>query len=307
MLLAHELAHVVQQNGSYHVQGSSAVAISSPADAAEREAAEIGSSFQPGRAEDGVPTPVHPRANAGQAHLLRAWEAPGTKDCSDVPTGSWLRNVVINQEGNQTVTLGWSDGKTESGVVSTGKGHCCVDASAPEGVACSTSGSRLDGSNCTPIGGGFTITDRFLSHNGWPFWSTFVPDRGIGLHGYPTVTGKPISHGCVRMHEQTARHIFCGARRNRTTVEVKGFARPDCADPVLRAEWQEDFEAAGRRASDGDAPPDRRTIDQNRRESRRILSEAYGRRLSESEIKAGLTALDIPRCRRRAPLPEPPK
>ncbi len=72
-------------------------------------------------------------------------------------------------------------------------------------------------------------------------------------------------------------------------------------------EWQEDFEAAGRRASDGDAPPDRRTIEQNRQESRRILSEAYGWRLSEAEIKAGLTALDIPRCRRRAPLPEPPE
>jgi pyrrolidone-carboxylate peptidase len=246
-------------------------------------------------------------AQRGGMRLARVWESAPAGTCPAAEPDRWLEKVVIDQEKAQSVTLHWSDGALESSITSTGKGHCCVDSAAnPSGTACSVTESRRNGSNCTPIteGRGERITDHYVSYNGWDFWSTFVPARGIGLHTHHTVTGTPLSHGCVRLPRETARKIFCGARQNQTRVEVRGFSRPDCAEPEVQAEWQGDFSSATA-VSDGEPLDQRRIIEGNRRESRRILREAYGRDLNDSEMQQGVGGqLDIPRCASTAAEPD---
>jgi pyrrolidone-carboxylate peptidase len=291
-LLAHELAHVVQQRSGagQHVQRSR-LEIAGPSDAAEAEASSAADRVVSGAA----PGPIRTLAGPA-ARLLRTWDPP--EKCPAKDPGVWLEKVVVEQEEKQNVTLHWSDGALESGLCSTGKGHCCVDDDTPDGAACSVQGSRVNGSNCTPIteGQGYTITDRYRQYNGWDFWNMFVPSRGIGLHRHHTVEGKALSHGCVRLEMETARKIYCGARQNKTRVQVRGFARPKCSDKEVQKEWESDFTEAGRPATDGE---ERRT----RAEYRRMLREAYGRELKEEEIAAGLTKLEIPRCKSRGALP----
>lgn len=300
-LLAHELAHTVQQRGitkPAHLH----LPVSTSGDAGEQEAH---------RAEElvsgGATAGMQSLTPATEPCLMRIWDQPGPTDCSALDPNVWLEKVVVEQEQPQTVTLHWSDGHLNSSKCSTGKGHCCVDAASPEDAACSVRESRRDGSNCTPIteARGYPITDRYTSHNGWKFWSTFVPSRGIGLHQHPRVTGTPLSHGCVRLpeDEDTARLIFCGARRHQTHVQVRGFPRPMCADAHLQAEWRLDFESAAATVTDGGSSEARRIIGENRAEARRILRESYGRRLTEAEIGGGLDVLEIPRCTAQAALP----
>jgi pyrrolidone-carboxylate peptidase len=291
-LLAHELAHVVQQEnvGGRRVQRAR-LQIASPADAAEADAAAVAERVAD-NASSGRIRPLTGRA----PRVLRTWDPP--ENCPAKDPGVWLEKVVVEQEEKQNVTLHWSDGSLESGVCSTGKGHCCVDDDTPDGAACSVEGSRVNGSNCTPIteGQGYTITDRYRKYNTWEFWNMFVPSRGIGLHQHHTVEGKSLSHGCVRLELETARKIYCGARQNKTRVQVRGFARPKCSDAQVRKEWEGDFREAGRKPTDGE---ERKTRD----EYRRVLRESYGRELKEEEIAAGLTKLEIPRCKRRAARP----
>ncbi len=238
--------------------------------------------------------------NRAMGRLLRTWDAPKAKDCTDV-AGKKLDKVVVQQEVPQTVTLHWSDGTQETGSTSTGKGHCCTES--PEQVACSEAGSRQNGSNCTPIttGKGYTITDRYLDFNGYAFWNMFVPSRGIGLHTYykDGVTGHALSHGCVRLNEVTARHIFCGARQYKTHVEVKGFARPHCADPEVQKAWQESFSYAGT-ALDGEPDPAVRRGVREERETLRKLFDVDDKELDTliqkfAKNPAALTP-QIPRC-----------
>jgi pyrrolidone-carboxylate peptidase len=232
--------------------------------------------------------------------IMRQWDRPGT-ECAAEPTGKWIRTVVVEQEKPQSVTLHWSDGTIESGICSTGKGLCCTDS--PEGVTCSVSGSRVTGTNCTPIttGDGYAISDRYLNYNGWRFWNTFVGYRGIALHQHHTVTGEPLSHGCVRMNEAMARRIFCGSRQNRTRVQVRGFARPECSSAQLQAEWLSDVQYA-QLPTDGESSSVVRGI----RETRSALGTAFGTS-TDPELNSTLRGINatnilshIPRCASRA-------
>lgn len=248
-LLAHELTHVIQQTTV--------------------------SSRNSGESEGTNPSATHhpPRISTlsdGSKRLQRRWDRPRAGDCSDVSDDRWIRKVVVEQETPQSVTLHWSDGTLETAGCSTGKGHCCVDTS--DGVTCDRARSRTNGSNCTPISAGaeFPISDRRREHNGWQFWNTFVPSRGIALHEYPVVDGTPLSHGCVRLPLNTARHIFCGERQNQTMVEVRGFARPRCDHAQLRTEWLGDISGSATPGSDGE-------------EYRTIVRDGYGHNLSDSE------------------------
>jgi pyrrolidone-carboxylate peptidase len=287
-LLAHELAHVVQQSGMPAAVQPSTLSVATTSSPSEHEAENAARTVEAGSAAPQL-TPV------AATSIQRHWDTPTATECTDINPDVWLKKVVVEQEMPQHVTLHWSDGTLEAGICSTGKGHCCVDPASPDGVGCSTAESRRDGSNCTPITSNERITDRYREYNTWHFWNTFVPSRGIALHQHHTVSGAPLSHGCVRLHEDTARHIFCGARQNVTRVEVRGFARPFCSDPQLVDEWRNEFASAAR-STDGEPPDRARVIRQNRRESRRILNEAYGRTLSEAEISGGLNGLDIPTC-----------
>lgn len=234
------------------------------------------------------------------ARIQRRWDA-AKSECAREPTDKWIERLVIQQETPQDVTAHWSDGSEESGTCSTGKGHCCVDAGDPDGVACTQSGSTADGSNCTPITtrNGYRVRHRDVDHRGIAFWTEFVPSRGIALHKYAPVDGTPLSHGCVRLNENMAKKVFCGVRQNRTWVQVQGFARPMCDHPTLRAEWAGDFAWGGRDLSDFDGD----TASQNSiLETRRMLRASFGRRLSVEEIRR-LGPDDIPRCTHRVTRP----
>lgn len=228
--------------------------------------------------------------------IQRRWDQP-TTECNAEPTGKHIERIVIDQETPQSVTLHWSDASQESFQCSTGKGHCCVDPTEPDVVGCSVPESRRNGSNCTPIMGapGYLVLNRYLSRNGWLFWTDIVPSRGIGMHQYPVHDGTPLSHGCVRMAEASAKRIFCGVRRNRTRVEITNFARPLCNHPQLIAEWQDDLTFAAT-PTDGEPPDVRRGI----LETRRTLREAF--RVDDAGLAPILAtppanvAAAIPRC-----------
>lgn len=229
--------------------------------------------------------------------LRRTWEAANSPDCAAADRDPWLRKIVVDQERPQSVTLHWSDRTVSSSVASTGKGHCCVVGGGPQGTTASVAESRRDGSNATAIGSTYTITDTERTHNTWEFWNTFLGFRGMALHQHTTVTGAPLSHGCVRLPRETARRIFCGARpRGQTHVEVRGFARPDCNDPDLTREWQSDYVTATYAPLDGERPDPARV--RARAEELEAFRQAYGRRLTPQELAAGRsgTILPIPRC-----------
>jgi len=250
--------------------------------------------------------------------VQRRWGKPKAGECDDVK-GKTLNRVVVEQETPQSVTLHWSDGSIESGICSTGKGHCCADPATPEAATCSAERSRKKDTNCTPIteDTGYTIQHRDRDHSGIDFWSEFVPSRAIALHEYEkhgTVDGTPLSHGCVRLSMETARKIFCGAVQNKTLVQVRGFARPKCDDPDLQAEWQGDFETAG-------GKPDGEGVG----EARKMLRDSLGLKndkellevIKKLELPEPFTLLDpkeeakvlarveakIPRCKDTGPLP----
>jgi pyrrolidone-carboxylate peptidase len=289
-LLAHELTHVVQQGGG--PWSPATLRVGQPGDEDEKmaERAAGGAPVRPGSGVPGV--------------LRRVWEAAKSSACPHPQPDPWLQKVVVDQEKAQSATLHWSDGTVTASICSTGKGHCCVDDTDPAGTAATVAQSRTNGSNATPIGSNFTITDNYEHAPGrWPFWNTFLGSRGIALHQHDTVTGTPLSHGCVRLPEETAKAIFCGARQNQTRVEVRGFARPDCDEPELRAEWRSDFESATA-TTDGEPPEEAKRIRKSRAESRQELRSAYGRELSEEELKRGEQGkLEIPRCGSRGAVP----
>jgi hypothetical protein len=235
----------------------------------------------------------------GSGLIMGTWDT--ASECSDAATDKWIEKVVVDQETPQTVMAFWSDGSTQSDACSSGKGHCCVDAANPSGVACTVARSHADGSNCTPITQqmGYPVKNRVRDHNGVEFWTEFVPDRAIALHEYSPVDGTPLSHGCVRMNHDMAKTIFCNVRQNKTWVQVHGFARPSCDHGTLQDEWLSDFKMGGSDLSkaDGDMAGEIR-------ETRRELNAAFGRTLTVDEIQK-FTAKDIPRCSATAPLPKP--
>lgn len=292
-LLVHELAHTVQQRGAPAQFASDSIHIDAPDSPLEREADALADAVVAGRRS---PVLAGRPAPAPGLRLSRRWDQPKAGDCAGVEGNRWLRKVLVQQESPQNVSLYWSDGSVEVSGASTGKGHCCVDTD--DGVACDRARSRTDSSNCTPISSGaeFPISDRRRQHNGWQFWNTFVPARGIALHEHHTVDGTPLSHGCVRLPLETARRIFCGERQYQTKVEVRGFARPRCDSSRLKAEWLGDIQGTNIAGSDGE-------------EYRKIVRDGYGRDLTaqeKSDLRSGKSTLPLPpRCAaaRRAPRP----
>lgn len=280
-LLAHELAHVIQQ-------GATALAPGSPLSIEDEHAAEEtaarGAAVALARGPD-------PKLRAGGAPRLQRQPA-GT---GRAPAPATLNTVEVDQATPQTVTLNWSDGSSESAQCSTGKGHCCLDESAAEGAACSEAGSRADGSNCTPVGT-FRVTAKIpVTGGGVRLWTQFHDARSIALHEYSPVDGTPLSHGCVRLNRDTAQKIFDGAVRGRTRVIVRNLAKPRCDHPTLRNEWRGDFEEAGSQPPDGDVVDpflDRRpTRAEIRRAARGIATTRRMLRSALGTDEAGLTRI----------------
>jgi hypothetical protein len=163
-------------------------------------------------------------------------------------------------------------------------------ASAAEG-ACSVAKSRRDDTNCTPIAHK-KVLRHVRDHKGVEFWTEIDTDRAIALHEYAPVDGTPLSHGCVRLHHDTAVKIFCGSIAHKTTVDIVNVARPMCDHPKLQQEWMNDF----RMAATDPLPPD----GESRREvleARSELESAFGGKSHTAAQYAKMTHDDIPRCK----------
>ncbi|MEM9118722.1 MAG: DUF4157 domain-containing protein [Cyanobacteria bacterium P01_F01_bin.56] len=209
----------------------------------------------------------------------------------------YIQRIVVDQETTQTVTAYWESGRTDRDICSTGKGHCCVDATQGDAAACSEAGSRVSGSNCTPVGTHTVAKKIPETGGGVELWTEFMDDRDIALHEYRPVDGTPLSHGCVRLNRPMAQLIYDhsveprSARRLRvspTTVEIKGLARPYCHYPPLQREWVGDFKTAGRQPDDGEtfSARTRRSI----RNIRRTLRQEMG--LNDEELDAAIARLE---------------
>jgi len=269
-LLAHELVHVVQQRGA--VYDPAAPLPIEPDDSPAERAAEHS-------ATAGAPVPG---PDLGGARVLR--QRPRRRG-TPTPRPPTITTVDVDQNTPQRVTLTWSDGRTESGTCSTGKGHCCLDETAAEGAACTEAGSTAGGSNCTPVGNFVVTTKLPVTSSGVRLWTQFHDARSIALHEYRPVDGTPLSHGCVRLNEATAQRIFDGAVVGRTRVRVRNLARPRCDHPALQREWLGDFREAGSRPPDGDA-----------------INITTGRRYTRAERRRVQRHIDITRSEMRSAL-----
>jgi hypothetical protein len=199
-----------------------------------------------------------------------------------------ITDVDVNQETPQTVTLTYSDGRTESGVCSTGKGTCAVPAG---GNGPTDAQTQQTDSNWTP-NGTHRVQFKVEDHDGIKWWTQFN-SRAIALHQYSPVDGTPLSHGCVRLHGGFAERIFRGALSEQevgsaraTRVRVHGTPQPRTSHSALVTEWEHDFsQGAGVPRDGGD------------RELRKHLRLAFGGpRISDAELDRRIAAGVIPTC-----------
>jgi pyrrolidone-carboxylate peptidase len=290
-LVAHELAHVVQQGAAQTYTAGIEV---DPDPRREAEAASAGERVSAGGKAGALGAVAGALQRQPAAHITR---------------------IRVNQTSPQRVTATWSDGRTDTGECSTGKGHCCFDdtAGTAEGGACSASRSNQVGNNCTPVGT-FQVTAKVpRTSGGIEFWTQFHNAKSVALHDYdPLVDGTALSHGCVRLHRPFSQLIFNGSRVGRTTVVVENLARPRCTDAALIREWEGDFRDAGRIPPDGtqinphtsrrytraEIARERRHISESRAEMRSALGvDDAGLDTEIAAIQGGAAAATkIPRC-----------
>jgi hypothetical protein len=274
-LLAHELTHVLQQNSELRTM-SAGVNTVDPDPGAEAEARLAGDAMN----SEGSIRP----AALSRPVLQRAPAGGGT---SAAKTPPHITQIVVNQNTKQNVTATFSDGSVKSDECSTGKGHCCFDATAGTAVggACSEARSVQKDNNCTPVGDFIVTTKIPKTGGGIEFWTQFHDLKQVALHKYSPVDGTPLSHGCVRLHEPMAKAIFAGAREGRTRVKVKGLAKPKCEDTTLQNEWDGDFALAGSK------PPDGTMINRDtgkRYTKKEIARERHNITEARSEMKSAL-------------------
>lgn len=226
-LMAHELAHVVQQ-GTVHSSGIGSISAS---DSAEEENADrMADSALAGTAMGPVvrSAPRIQRRAAPYIKKVTVHLAP-------------KQNAHLDWEGTPPATAPGSDDFT----VSTGKGYS--DPGDPRGTCtrscCSdpmtqcappwNQPSRV-GACCTYYGNSFWTGTPLEEHNTWKWWTPIQPyysSRGIALHQHYEVTGQPIGHGCVRMEEPNAKRIHDYSNGRQTNVTIDGRAAPvQCDD-----------------------------------------------------------------------------
>jgi len=234
----------------------------------------------------------HARHEAAATRSERAAERQGGARTAK----PMIREIVVDQSTTQTVTVHWSDGRTETDIASTGKGQCCVEPGADGPTAGQT---QVSGSAWTPVGR-FPVAKKIpVTGGGVRLWTEFVDPRDIALHEYFPVDGTPLSHGCVRLNEPMARTIYDGSVVNRTVVVVQNTPRPRCDHPLLQREWGGDFAQAGRRPPDGESPEaarERRSIRRTRRQlgqSLEVSQEELTSRTARLEQATGGFPRDI--------------
>ncbi|MBE9180040.1 DUF4157 domain-containing protein [Oculatella sp. LEGE 06141] len=226
-LLAHELAHVLQQ-GTLHTS-TSTIDFANDSSSAEANADAVADAVLASHPIGGIvpsrPT-IHRRAAPYIKKITVHLTPPQTAD--------------LEWEGTPPATATGSDHFT----VSTGKGYsdpgdpprtctrsCCSDPM----TQCAPPWNRPTqvGACCTYYGNTFWTGTPREEHNGWQWWTPIQPyyaSRGIALHQHSTVTGQPIGHGCVRMDEPNAKRIYDFSNGRRTNVTIDGRAAPVACD-----------------------------------------------------------------------------
>jgi hypothetical protein len=222
-LLAHELTHVIQQDGM--PQTNLALTVENDGTAEEHNAEAVANAVTSGR-------PVGTILRAVQAVQRRA--AP------------YIKKISVHLTPPQTADLEWEGTPpteatgSDHFTVSTGKGYsdlidppgtctrtCCRDAN----MQCAPPWNQPGrvGACCTYYGSNYWTGIPQVEHNTWRWWTPIQPyysSRGIALHQHHTVTGQPIGHGCVRMLDENARRIYDYSNGRRTNVTIDGRAAP---------------------------------------------------------------------------------
>jgi hypothetical protein len=224
-LLAHELAHTIQQASSGQALHSRAVAVGPADGAAEQE------------------------ADAAADAILATRPAPTVQPVSVAiqrRAAPYIKQVTVHLTPPQTAELEWegTPPETASGgdrfTVSTGKGYgdpgdppgtCTRDCCSDPDTQCAPPYNQPGrvGACCTYYGSSFWTGSPETEHNGWKYWTPIQPyysRRGIALHQHTNVTGQPIGHGCVRMAEENAKRIFDFSNGRQTNVTIDGRAAP---------------------------------------------------------------------------------
>ena len=181
-LLAHELAHTVQQGA---VPGAAAKAAPHVARQPKQdEPAAPASPWKPGTQCD--------RENRENTDFPRTYIDRVSIDLGDMTSGltlSW-----VNPTGLTLPTGGFA--------ISPGAGLCC-DNCDDEAT------SRLAHHNCTPKGS-WRVHNKgcLLPGSDWARNPTYFSRAGIAIHnGEPYLPGHPASHGCVRTTEEASRIV----------------------------------------------------------------------------------------------------
>lgn len=226
-LMAHELAHVVQQETFSSLDGG------------------LGNSSDPDGYESNADTVAYSVLSGGPvAPVLSAWPMVQRR------AAPYISKVTVHLAPPQSADLEWNGTPpaeatgSDHFTVSTGKGYgdvgdppntctrmCCSDAM----TQCAPPWNRPTqvGACCTYYGDSFWTGTPLEEHNTWKWWTPIQPyysSRGIALHQHPDVTGQPIGHGCVRMDEPNAKRIFDFSNGQRTNVTVDGRAAPVACD-----------------------------------------------------------------------------
>jgi hypothetical protein len=229
-LLAHELAHVLQQSA---IDGAGAVSPADESSSAEANATATASAALAGR-------PIGVLESSGAALQRRA--AP------------YIKKVKVHLAPPQNAELEWQGTPpadapgSDSFTVSTGKGYgdagdppgtCTRDCCSDPMTQCAPPWNRPDniGACCTYYGSDFWTGTPLEEHNTWKWWTPIQPwysSRGIALHQHPEVTGQPIGHGCVRMLEPNAKRIHDYSNGGRTNVTIDGRAAPVACEESRR-------------------------------------------------------------------------
>jgi hypothetical protein len=228
-LLAHELAHVVQQDAgpgsrlSRATGLSESVATETEADAAADAALADRPVGSISRAAAGIQRRAAPYIKKVTVHLA----PPQTADLE------WEGAPPTSASGSDNFTVSTGKGYSDSGdPAGTCTRSCCSDAQ----TQCAPPWNRPDrvGACCTYFGNTFWTGTPLQENNGWKWWTPIQPyysSRGIALHQHDTVTGQPIGHGCVRMDEPNAKRIYDFSNGRRTNVTIDGRAAPVACAP----------------------------------------------------------------------------
>jgi hypothetical protein len=221
-LLAHELAHVMQQ-GARAPNGEILIGpVSSPeeieADRAVDHLSMTRRQGEPFRSED---SPV----------MLRTKPAPVKKQKSKIPLmcGRRSRKVAGNSitkvnldVGANTLTIEWQNqtnippgsGGTHS--ISPGAGLCCKDCN-------DDTISQTSGSLCTPKGSAWPVDYTGCELGGHPSAKnpTYFQRRGVAIHSGNT-SSPPQSHGCARTSVEISELIHDNVVQGQTMIASSG-------------------------------------------------------------------------------------